>query len=592
MHRNAALLLTVLIAPALFGPLLSEIQPMPGSVVQAQILSPSELEQLGLEKRWIGQAVMDVRRDSVTAVINDESNVYVQASSGMLTVFQAEDGRKLWSVQVGRADESAFPAVSNSNMVLVVAGPVIYGYNKFNGTPTFEFRLPAIPTASPAIDEKFCYIPTDGGVLNCYSLAVLEYKFRYDQLPPAINRAVMWRFVTGELIRYPAVIGDKAVSFATDAGSFYSVENSGTNRGRTRAQVIMNKPVTAKLTALETRDGTSVLALTGDNRVFSLDMMTGNTNWTYPLSSSLSRSPIVVGPHIFVATEDGVMLKLDRDTASITWGRPSEVTLYTPPMLIGAGMVPAPDDSPVSGLQVQVVYPDSAAQAAGLQAGDIITAIDDQPVNSIEAAQAAFSELPPSVPRPLEVSRQGKIQYLNVRIPSREWRVTGVALLKTVGRFGVYAKDANGRLLGFDRETGDFLGRTNAQVYSQLQQNTVTDQVYLATPSGEIVCLREIGPVVRMPEFDSASRTVKVSKVYVTPGSRIEESGTVICDIELPDGTIQEFKVDHKGVVRTVYVEEGQTVAINDPVILIADDHFATYHRSPEQRPVDVQLSP
>lgn len=592
MHRNAVFFLTILIAPALFGPLLSENQALHSSVVQAQSLSPSELEKLGLEMRWIGQAVMDVRRDSVTSVVNDESNVYVQASSGMLTVFQAEDGRKLWSVQVGRADESSFPAISNSNVVVIVAGPTIYAYNKFSGTPMFEFRLPAIPTAGPAVDEQFCYIPTDGGTMNCYSLAVLEYLFRYDQLPPAVNRAVMWRFVTAELIRYPAVIGDKAISFATDAGSFYSVENTGTNRGRTRAQIIMNRPVTAKLTAVETRDGTSVLALTGDNRIFSLDMMTGNTNWTYPLGSSLTRSPIVVGPDVFLATEDGAMLKMDRDTSSITWGRPSEVSLYASPMLIGAGMVPAPDDSPVSGLQVTEVYADSPALAAGLQAGDIITSIDDRPVDSIETAQALLKELPPGVPRPMEVSRQGQVQSLNVRIPSREWRVTGVGVLKTVGRFAVYATDSNGRVLGFDRETGDFLGRINAQKYNLKPQNTVTDQVYLATSSGEIVCLREIGPMLRMPELSSASRTIQVSKVHVTPGSRIEETGTVICEVELPDGSIQEVKSDHKGVVRTVYIKDGQTVSINDPLVLIADDHFATYHRSPEQRPVDVQLSP
>ncbi|MEZ6133104.1 MAG: PQQ-binding-like beta-propeller repeat protein [Planctomycetaceae bacterium] len=591
MYRNAVLCLTILLIPAFMSP-----WQVPGTTfgntVQAQGLSQAELQSLGLEERWKSQAVMNVRRDTVTSVVNDEENVYVVSSSGMLTVFQAENGRKLWHVQVGRQDEATRAPVTNENVVVVLAGPVAYGFNKFTGVPLFKHRLPGNPTAEPALSESACYIPTDGGALNAYSLAVLEYQTRYGALPEGVAKINLWRFICGEEIRYAPVVADKAVSFATEANAFYTVETTGADRGRTRVQLVLTQPVTADLALADTKDGVNVLMLTGDDRIFSIEMLKGNTAWTYPLGSSMTQGPIVVGQNVFVATTGGALFKLDRDPGSITWGRPVQVPQYQSPLYIGAGMGPADENSPVVGPQILVVYPDSPAAVAGLQAGDILTTIDGVPVEDVESARDALKELPLDLPRFLTVNRNGDTVRLSLRIPAKEWDVRGVESLSSVGRFAVFATDTTKRLVAHDRDSGQILGRANVQGYNFPQQNTVTDQVYLASSSGDVVCLREIGPTVRVPELSFASRAAKVAKVHVNQGAGIDAAGTKVCDLELPDGTVQEITSDHAGVVRAVYVKEGQTVNIGDRLILIADDSFATYHRRPEQRPVDVELNP
>ena len=72
-----------------------------------------QLSRIGLERGWWAQAVINPHRDKIKHVSIDEDMVYVQASSGVTTAFDAESGQQLWAVQLGRFDQPSFPAVSN-----------------------------------------------------------------------------------------------------------------------------------------------------------------------------------------------------------------------------------------------------------------------------------------------------------------------------------------------------------------------------------------------------------------------------------------------------------------------------------------------
>ncbi|MEO2020050.1 MAG: PQQ-binding-like beta-propeller repeat protein [Fuerstiella sp.] len=560
------------------------------------VLSTDALQRLGLEVRWNSQSVLNVRRDIVSYVTNDEEVLYVQSSAGVLTAINAENGRRMWTAQVGRTDESAMAVVSNSDLVLLLVGPTIHGYNKFTGAKLLEFRLPGHPTAGPALTENTVFVPLHGGAIYAYSIGVLEYMYRYGTLPEDVAVPQLWRFICAEEIIYPPVVGEEAFSFVSEAGNLYTVNTGGIEKGRARYQLLLGTPASAPLAINDNASSSSVLMLTDHNIAFSIDLITGATEWTYPLGRPMTFAPVVVGDSVYVVTEDGTLTNISRNEFG---GRPVEIPQYRAPMYIGAGMEEVEIDSQLQadlgligarGLRLTEITPNSPATAAGLQVGDIVVRIDEITVTSVEEARSGIVELPLRVERPVEVIRGKSLERLKLKISSAEWDVKGIRSLTAIGRFGIYGIDQANRLVGYDKLNSRMIGRIPVTSYQVLHHNSVTDQLYLVSKSGDILCLREIGPSVRMPELTAVSRMAKVVRVNVRIGDPIEATGTVVCEVELPDGSIQPISADTKGVVREIHVRPGQMVAVGEPLVRIDDDSFPIYHQRPEQRPVDVEL--
>ena len=560
------------------------------------LLSTDALQSLGLEVRWNSQAVLNVRRDIVTYVTNDEEILYVQSSAGILTAINAENGRRLWTAQVGRTDEATLSVVSNSDLVLVLAGPSVYGYNKFTGTQLLQFRLPEQPAAGPALTEKAVFIPLHGGAVYAYSISVLEYLFRYGTLPEDVAIPHMWRFICGEEIVHSPVVGEQAIAFVSEKGNVFTVNSGGIEKGRARYQLLLNTPASAPLAIADNATSSSVLMLSDDNLAFSIDLITGKTEWTYPLGRPMTNGPIIVGDSVYVVTEDGTLTNISRDEFD---GRPVEIPQYRAPMHIGAGMQEVEIDAQLQadlnlagsqGILVTEVTQDSPAAAAGLQTGDIIVRIDEITVPTVEEAQSGIVELPFRVERPVEVVRGKTLEKLELKIGATEWDVKGIRSLTSVGRFGIYGIDQANRLVGFNKHDSRIIGRLPVSDYQVHHHNSLTDQIYLVSKSGDVLCLREIGPMVRMPQLTSVSRMAKIIRVNVRIGDPVDAAGTVLCEVELPDGSTQPITIDTPGVIREIFVRAGQAVTVDAPLARIDDDNFPIYHQRPEQRPVDVEL--
>ncbi|MDG1896391.1 MAG: PQQ-binding-like beta-propeller repeat protein [Fuerstiella sp.] len=560
------------------------------------LLSNEALQSLGLEVRWNSQAVLNVRRDNVSYVTNDEEILYVQSSAGVLTAINAENGRRLWTAQIGRTDEATLAVVSNRDMVLVLAGPAIYGYNKFTGTQRLEFRLPEQPAAGPALTENAVFIPLHGGAVYAYSISVLEYMFRYGTLPEDVAIPHMWRFICNEEILHPPVVGEQALAFASEKGNVFTINSGGIEKGRARYQLLLDKPASAPLAIADNATSSSVLMLNDDNLAFSIDLITGKTEWTYPLGRPMTLAPVIVGDNVYVVTEDGTLTNISRDEFG---GRPVEMPKYRAPMYIGAGMQQIEIDAKIQedlnlvaaqGLLVTERTPDSPAAAAGMQIGDIIVRIDEITVTTVEEARSGIVELPLRVERPVEVIRGRTLKNLKLMIAVTEWDVKGIRSLTSVGRFAIYGIDQANRLVAFNKHDSEIIGRLSVNDYQVHHHNSLTDLTYLISKSGDVLCLREIGPTVRMPELTSTSRIAKVVSVNVRIGDPVEAAGTVLCELELSDGSTQPITAETKGVVREIHVRAGQSVVVGAPLVRIDDDSFPIYHQRPEQRPVDVEL--
>lgn len=264
-----------------------------------------------LQKLWEAQAVLNVARDKVAHIVNDEDVVFVQSTAGVVTAINAETGREMWTTQVGRTDEVSMPATSNANIVMIVAGPKLYAMDKFTGRPLFSYRLNSQPSAGPVITEGSFLVPlSDTSVAAC-SLKTLQYLERYQKLPSGVAQPIAWRFVTGEVIKQAPVVGASRAAFVTDMGNIFAVDIGGGQAGQAKFQFLMRSRPTAPLT-LAIRDQEYLFAVAANNTLYCIGMNTnGRMQWTYPMSHHVSEPITVIGDDVYVVNDGGELMGLE-----------------------------------------------------------------------------------------------------------------------------------------------------------------------------------------------------------------------------------------------------------------------------------------
>ena len=279
-------------------------EPVAGEAKRAAVEVPP------LVKLWEAHAVMNVSRDHVAHIVNDEDVIFVQSSAGVVTAINAESGREMWTALVGRSDEVAMPATSNASIVMIVAGPTLYALDKFTGTELFSYRLPSQPSAGPVITDSSFFIPLSDHTFCACSLKTLLYLERYNKLPPAIAQAIAWRFATGEVIKRIPVAGASRVGFVTEVGNIHVMDIGGVQAGRSKFQFLMKSPSTSPLT-LVSREEEYLLTAAANNRLYCIGMNTsGRMLWTFPLGQRVSEPITVVGQDVYIVGDEGQLLGL------------------------------------------------------------------------------------------------------------------------------------------------------------------------------------------------------------------------------------------------------------------------------------------
>lgn len=281
---------------------------------------PRLLERYGLERMWWGQAQLNPDRDHVTFVTADEEHVYVQASSGTVTAFDAESGKRLWAVQRGRRDTPAQPPVSNSDLVLVVSGLDLFAFAKWTGELLWEIALPKIPSTSATIDERRVYIGALDGSVYAFNLDKIAELYNERLLPQWSRVAVDWRFKTSGQVTTPPISAEGRVLFASLDQSLYAVDAD------TRSQLLQfetDAPVSAPLGY---SDGFLYMA-SEDFNLYCINIINGSVRWQARTGLPVRKAPRVVGQHVMVMPMRGGMHYLKATTGRQVWWRPEATDL-------------------------------------------------------------------------------------------------------------------------------------------------------------------------------------------------------------------------------------------------------------------------
>ena len=354
------------------------------SSVAPELPTSRTLNRYGLERAWWSQATINPKRDKIMHMVLDEENVYLQGSGGAVTAFDAESGKRLWTVQLGNRDEPTFPGVSNDKHFLTISGMTLYCIERFGGRVLWELTMPAMPSVGLSVDDQHIYIGALDGSIYSFDLKKIDELYHKRLLPTWSYEALRWRYRTSKEITTTAYSTGRLVNFASRDGSLYAVSASE----RELAWQFETKfPITAPLAA--THDS---LILASENYfVYCLNRDNGSVRWEFASGFPIRKAPVVIEQDLYIMPDRGGMFNLTVQTGHEKWERP------------------------------------------------------------------------------------------------------GVTDLLAASKTRLFGSDVTGNIVLLQRSTGRPLGTLPLRPFSVRLQNDRTDRLFLATPSGLVMCLREQG---------------------------------------------------------------------------------------------------
>lgn len=289
-------------------------------VVSAQSLrrgipTASVLSRYGLEVAWTGQAVLNPSRDTVEHFCLDEELVFVQGTNGVISAFDGETGHRRWAVRLGSYDGPSYPAVTNEELVLTVAGTYMYALDKLTGDILWKIRLPGSPATGPSVDDTQVYVGTLDGSVYAFSLKRIRKLYLEQRLPEWSYEAVTWRYQAALEVTSPPVPLELSVVFASRDGSMYSVTKE---RRVLNYQFETNAPIVAPLALV----GNSMFMASEDFNFYSINPANGSVEWEFVSGLPIRKGPVALGNSVYVQPDRGGLYSLDVGNGLQQWWQP------------------------------------------------------------------------------------------------------------------------------------------------------------------------------------------------------------------------------------------------------------------------------
>ena len=101
----------------------------------------------------------------------------------------------------------------------------------------------------------------------------------------------------------------------------------------------------------------------------------------------------------------------------------------------------------------------------------------------------------------LVVSSEGNMFAIDGKTGAQAWKTQGIGQIISANKDRVFCVSIRGRLLTLDLASGSRLSGSSSRVNGNFLTNTSSDRLYLLSPSGQLVCLRQqnqIHPVIHL----------------------------------------------------------------------------------------------
>jgi DNA-binding beta-propeller fold protein YncE len=275
----------------------------PSAVQAAMKLVPQdELQRVGLTRDWFGQVRVNHARNRLERAVLHGDRLTTLTTAGVVQDFNALTGALFWTAPVGNENYPSLGPACSDKYVALVNGSTLYILDRTDGRPVDIRKIGGAPGASPALSEKYVFVPTVSGRIEGYSLE--NFKMRTPWYYQSSGRTMIAPLVTPESIVWSSDNGDLYVGNSEHPGMRFRLETGS----EILASPAYKKPLVF------------VASLAGE--VFAMQEMTGKRQWKYATGFPVSRSVAPVGDVVFATSEEPALHCIDAKTGAAIWIAP------------------------------------------------------------------------------------------------------------------------------------------------------------------------------------------------------------------------------------------------------------------------------
>jgi outer membrane protein assembly factor BamB len=306
------------------------------------------LDRLNLRMAWSASVPMDGRRDGFASIQFNNGQVIAQTRSGVISAFDAETGKALWSVTAGKAYDTSFPPTFNSKSVLVVNGVHLAAIDRNTGALQWQHRMLIGVSAAPVADEYQIYITAASGRVAAFQLpspgavgaadplgvgpgsvtnsTALKDSYRTEQRGaevPLAEREVrplpLWDTQTNRRLDYSPAMTRDALFYVTAKGDVFALGKYPlTGQAAEIYRFKLDRPLAV---APGYYDETAYIPTT-DLQVFAISMTSGKMRWRYSAGAEVTRTPFTTDADMYVTVDRKGLVRLHRETGEPMWKLP------------------------------------------------------------------------------------------------------------------------------------------------------------------------------------------------------------------------------------------------------------------------------
>jgi outer membrane protein assembly factor BamB len=411
---------------------------------------------------------MDRARGRILHMVLHDGTLFVQTDQAVIHALHAETGQTLWTEQTGSAMHPTLRAGASSDYVAVVNGSTLYVLNRFNGKLLWKTRLQQAPGAGAALSERFAYVPMVNGMVYAYRLEPARKPDEQSSEEKAVATAAGAEPAPAELSPGEEKIAEEQ----RREGIRISQEKVPPLVCTSFGQALVQPLVTRQAPTLDTVAWTTSRGMLfvgevdeeGDQFASRYHLVTNGPITSQP--AYLPADANIVGDSgvIFGASEDGFVYAIRETDGLIVWR-------------FSTGE-PIIEQSVVVGLRVYV-----PTQTEGMYC-------------------------------------------LDAKTGQEVWWAPNVRRFIAASRDRVYTADKIGRMIVLNAATGARVDTLDLVHLPIQMTNDRTDRIYVASPTGLIQCLHEIGlsePVFHRQEIVAQQKQAAEAKAPADAGKAGEQ---------------------------------------------------------------------
>jgi outer membrane protein assembly factor BamB len=274
----------------------------------------STLARLGLEQNWM-TLVPIVGAERLLSISLAGNMLFAQTNMANFTAYDAESGRLLWTVHLGRRSGSAQPASVNSRLVFVTNSNELFALDRQTGRVVWVVNLGILPTSDTACDEQQVMVGLTSGKLTSYLLydPLDKRKTLYEHPIPWWN----WQTGGGPLTSKP-MPAQQFVAFGGRDGKLYVAlsELPVDLIPVMLYRIATGGEIAAPLGAHGTR---TILVPSADKNVYAVDLLGASVKWVYPSGAPVMQQPLVADDDVYAVNTAGLLTALDANTGERRW---------------------------------------------------------------------------------------------------------------------------------------------------------------------------------------------------------------------------------------------------------------------------------